>query len=249
LSTNSGASWSGNSANGSVLQASRASPGNACSAGAAEITGTLVENGYDESGEWKAQDLSAYTGLSFAVRARAALYLNGSGGAAAQGANNSCSVDSNGALESSCGVGTARAIAGFTTGDLGAFPSGQTPWSAGALFSETPGACNPPADPGLSFAATPAFPSSPAADPAPTLPSGWGDACPAPDAGGSGMDGGAIDGGHDAGTPVDAGTDAGTSGGAANSSGGGCGSAISSGSLWGALMVALLCTRHRRARC
>jgi hypothetical protein len=138
-----GGSWIAGCGNGSTCAKSTATgyTGNAY-----RLAGTTIKDGYagpltflsPTSGN--TADLSAYTGLSFRIRGTATLSL--SNGTATttplQEHNLDCPVDGSGVPTSSCPVDRGGLLSPYTDGysgtapDVGAFESGQTPWTAGA---------------------------------------------------------------------------------------------------------------------
>ena len=94
-------------------------------------------------------DLSAYTGVSFRIRGTATQNLsNGTATTTpAQAHNLDCPVDANGVPTSSCPVDQGGLFSPYTDGyagtapDVGAFESGQTPWTAGSTTVEPTALC------------------------------------------------------------------------------------------------------------
>jgi hypothetical protein len=182
--------FAGNGSNASLaLQA----PGAACSRGAAELTGTQRIYGYNGLSIFLSQaangtvDLSAYTGISFDVRARSRFWMSTRYQVTSplepiQELNYPCLIDANQVPTTGCALGKAQPIAGYvaTGADLGAFQSGSPPWTAGAQFSENPTSCNAPKDVVMNLPPAAPYPPTPMGPwPAPPLDSQWGNpTCP-----------------------------------------------------------------------
>jgi hypothetical protein len=199
-----GYAWGGGSGNGGMLGTTvvltYTSGGPAGSTSYAALAGTIVLG--DSS--WgvlteslSSSDLSMYTGISFDVRGRTkGLRVLATGGSPIQDHNDSCALS--GMVAPACAIGRGAVIPGIAVGvdggppDLGAFPSAQPPWQAGAQRPNDPSVCGKIAD---LDAALP-----------PPIPNPWGD-------GGGGSDGGpdatktsdaSTGGGADGGTPESA---------------------------------------------
>lgn len=176
LTTTTGSAWWAGGANGSTSSLQRIGFGVACSAGAAELSGTQRVYGYNGLGvnlpqsQTGAMDLTGYTGISFDIRARSQFWTTTFFQSATpigpvQGLNYACPIDSDGVPTGGCGQGEAEAIPGFVSAgsDMGAFQSGQQPWRTGAVVVESPPSC---------VASTDSSPTLPAAMPYPVTPTG-----------------------------------------------------------------------------
>lgn len=149
-----GGSVSSYGGSGSTLAQSTISPGTNGSANALRLTGnvrfdsaayavTTVTLGADLSdGGTAPADLSQYSGISFDIRGTAILELATSQLEPQQSDNVTCPLDAQQVPTTDCAIDQSAQFPPYTNGfkgsapDLGAYQSGETPWTSGASFTD-----------------------------------------------------------------------------------------------------------------